>query len=356
MSEGDRLRWMAAVAAALCFVLKLLAGGLVGVLALLGCLTALALWVAQPYLESPERRRELLAELAPRWAELKRTAHHFRRNPLALLGLVIVTLIILMALAAPLLAPPEPGQRDVTQMEEHFEYNYDLQAPGENGYKLGSTDKGYDVYYGIVWGSRVSLKVALIVVGCGTLISTVLGVVSGYYGGRVDEIVMRITDVFLAIPGLILALAIAAVLGNSITYVMYALIIVWWPGYTRIIRAQALSIRQMPYVEAARAAGASDARILFRHMLPNCLSPVVITATMDMGGVVLTLAALGFLGFGGGPALAEWGKLVGYGQNHLTDDAWWAFFFPGLAIGLWALGFYLLGDGLRDILDPRQRQ
>ncbi|MDP6363684.1 MAG: ABC transporter permease subunit [Candidatus Poseidoniia archaeon] len=272
-----------------------------------------------------------------------------------------------VALMAPFLAPLEPGQRDADRMVEHFEFNHDLQPPcywsctgerGEaDGYILGSTSKGYDIWYGIIWGSRTSLDVALKVVISGTFIAVVLGVISGYYGGRVDEIMMRVTDVFLAIPGLILALAIVAVTNNpSIEYLMYALIIVWWPGFTRIVRAQALSVRNLPYVEAARAAGASDFRIIFRHVLPNCLTPVVIAATMDMGSIVLVLAGLGYLGFGGGPDLAEWGKLVGYGQEHLLAGDWWAFFFPGLAIALWALAFYLLGDGLRDILDPRQRE
>ena len=311
--------------------------------------------------------RDFVAEIPPRRAELRRMAHQLRRNPLALLGLFIALAILLVALMAPFLAPLEPGQRDADRMVEHFEFNHDLQPPcywsctgerGEaDGYILGSTSKGYDIWYGIIWGSRTSLDVALKVVISGTFIAVVLGVISGYYGGRVDEIMMRITDVFLAIPGLILALAIVAVTNNpSIEYLMYALIIVWWPGFTRIVRAQALTVRNLPYVEAARAAGASDFRIIFRHVLPNCLTPVVIAATMDMGSIVLVLAGLGFLGFGGGPDLAEWGKLVGYGQEHLLAGDWWAFFFPGLAIALWALAFYLLGDGLRDILDPRQRE
>ncbi len=311
--------------------------------------------------------RDFVAEIPPRRAELRRMAYQLRRNPLALLGLFIALAILLVALMAPFLAPLEPGQRDADRMVEHFEFNHDLQPPcywsctgerGEaDGYILGSTSKGYDIWYGIIWGSRTSLDVALKVVISGTFIAVVLGVISGYYGGRVDEIMMRITDVFLAIPGLILALAIVAVTNNpSIEYLMYALIIVWWPGFTRIVRAQALTVRNLPYVEAARAAGASDFRIIFRHVLPNCLTPVVIAATMDMGSIVLVLAGLGYLGFGGGPDLAEWGKLVGYGQEHLLAGDWWAFFFPGLAIALWAMAFYLLGDGLRDILDPRQRK
>ena len=204
--------------------------------------------------------------------------------------------------------------------------------------------------------NNTPLDVAVKVVLTGTFIAVVIGAVSGYYGGRVDDIVMRITDVFIAIPGLVLALAIIAVTEDtSIEMLMYALIIVGWPGFTRIIRAEALRIRKLPYIEAAKASGASDFRIIFKHVIPNCITSVIVIATMDMGGIVLSLAALGFLGFGGGPDLAEWGKLVSFGQDNVLLGQWWSFFFPGLVIALWALGFYLLGDGIRDILDPKQR-
>jgi peptide/nickel transport system permease protein len=319
---------------------------------------------------------EFVSSLGPRRKEWKRMSYQFFRNPLAVFGLVMVTLLLLMALFAPVLAPPTEAQleRDPMRMEENFEFNHNLQPPciewwslhplegctgergEENGFILGSTNKGYDIYYGIIWGSRTSLDVAVKVVFTGTFIAVVIGVISGYYGGRVDEVVMRITDVFLAIPGLVLALAIIAVTNDSsIENLMYALIIVSWPGFTRIIRAEALRIRKLPYVEAARAAGASDFRLIFVHVLPNCITSIIVIATMDMGGIVLSLAGLGFLGFGGGPDLAEWGKLVSFGQGHLLAGETWAFFYPGLVIALWALGFYLLGDGLRDILDPRQR-
>ena len=303
---------------------------------------------------------------APKFDEFKRMSYQIKRNPLTMLGLVIVLSLLSIALFAPFLAPPSENQRDPMEMEEHFEYNFKLQPPcyfsctgnsgEEDGYVLGSTTKGYDIYYGIVWGSRTSLDVALKVVTTGTFIAVVVGVISGYYGGRTDDFIMRITDVFIAIPGLVLALALMAVTGNrSIEYLMYALIIVWWPGFTRVVRAEALRIRKLPYIEAAKAAGATDFRIIFKHVLPNCVTSIVVIATMDMGGIVLSLAGLGFLGFGGGPSLAEWGKLVSFGQLYLIQGYWWAFFFPGLVIALWALGFYLLGDGIRDILDPRQR-
>ncbi len=304
--------------------------------------------------------------LAPKFDELKRAAYQVKRNPLTILGLVLVVSLLSIALFAPFLAPPSESQRDPMSMEEHFDFNYNHQPPcyfsctaesgQENGYILGSTDRGYDIYYGIVWGSRTSLDVAVKVVLTGTFIAVIIGAVSGYYGGRVDDVIMRITDVFIAIPGLVLALAIIAVTGdNSIEMLMYALIIVWWPGFTRVIRAEALRIRKLPYIEAAKAAGASDFRIIFKHVIPNCITSIIVIATMDMGGIVLSLAALGFLGFGGGADLAEWGKLVSFGQDDMLKGDWWGFFFPGLAVALWAFGFYLLGDGVRDILDPKQR-
>ena len=304
--------------------------------------------------------------LEPKFDEFKRTLYQIRKNPLTVLGLFLVISLISIAFFAPWLAPPSESQRDPMKMEEHFQFNFNPQPPcyfsctadagEENGYILGSTDRGYDIYYGIVWGSRTSLDVAAKVVFTGTFIAVAIGAVSGYYGGRVDDIVMRITDVFIAIPGLVLALAIIAVTEDaSIEMLMYALIIVGWPGFTRIIRAEALRIRKLPYIEAAKASGASDFRIIFKHVIPNCITSVIVIATMDMGGIVLSLAALGFLGFGGGPDLAEWGKLVSFGQDDILLGQWWGFFFPGLAIALWALGFYLLGDGIRDILDPKQR-
>ena len=311
---------------------------------------------------------DLKDSIAPKIDEFKRTLYQIKKNPLTMLGLFLVLSLISVAFFAPWLAPPSETQRDPMRMEEHFAFNQprNFQPPcyfsctadsGEvDGYILGSTDRGYDIYYGIVWGSRTSLDVAVKVVFTGTFIAVVIGAVSGYYGGRVDDIVMRITDVFIAIPGLVLALAIIAVTEDtSIEMLMYALIIVGWPGFTRIIRAEALRIRKLPYIEAAKASGASDFRIIFKHVIPNCITSIIVIATMDMGGIVLSLAALGFLGFGGGPDLAEWGKLVSFGQDNILLGQWWSFFFPGLVIALWALGFYLLGDGIRDILDPKQR-
>mgnify|MGYP003729030919 FL=1 len=193
------------------------------------------------------------------------------------------------------------------------------------------------------------------VVGLTLVIGTLLGLVSGFFGGWVDELVMRVSDVFLAFPALILAMAIAAALGPSLENAIVAMVAIWWPRYARVTRGQVLSIREIDFVAAARAAGASSFRIMLRHILPNCISPVVVQATLDLGEVVLTAATLSFIGFGAQPPTPEWGAMVSVGRNFLRDY-WWYTTFPGLAILITVMGFNLLGDAVRDILDPRLRR
>jgi peptide/nickel transport system permease protein len=182
-----------------------------------------------------------------------------------------------------------------------------------------------------------------------------LGAISGFYGGKVDEIVMRVTDIFLAFPGLILALAIAAALGPSLLHVMEALLVVWWPTYARLSRAEALTVKENQYIEAARASGLRDIEIVFRHVLPNILPPLMIYATLDIGSVILNASVLSYIGLGAQPPQAEWGRMVFDGQSYLMTQ-WWLPIFPGVAIMVTVLGFNLLGDGLRDALDPRLRR
>jgi len=230
------------------------------------------------------------------------------------------------------------------------------EPPGSEGFPLGSGEYGYDVYYGVIWGARLSMIFAIQVVAISVLIGTILGLIAGYRGGVIDEIIMRLTDVFLSIPFLILVIAIAAVLGRSLNSSMIAMIAVFWSGYTRIIRGQVLSVRESAYVDAARAAGSGEFRIMFRHVLPNSWSPSVVQATMDMGTVVLVLAALGYLGLGAEPGTAEWGLMIQEGEAFFLMGKWWMVLFPGLAIILFVLAFNLIGDGLRDILDPKMRR
>ncbi len=224
-----------------------------------------------------------------------------------------------------------------------------------SAHPFGTDNFGEDWYSKVLYGASLSLEIGLLVVIPASLIGSMLGLVAGFKGGLLEEVIMRVTDIFLSIPSLILAIAITAVLGRSIVNVTYALIITWWPWYTRLVRGQVLSIKERQFVESAKSVGASPTRLMIRHILPNSISPVIVQASMDFGYVILTAAGLGFLGLGAPPGTAEWGVMISEGLNYLFNAPWMAVF-PGLAIVLTVLGFNLLGDGLRDILDPRLRR
>lgn len=289
----------------------------------------------------------------PRLRAYKYGVYRLRQSKLAIIGLILVLTYILVAVFAQEIAPPRASQRDVYKMPVDFKN--ELSEPSAD-YPFGTGRNGIDLFYGVVWGSRISVNMGLAVTLSGALIGTILGGLAGYFGGKIDEAIMRITDIFLAMPVLILAMAVTTALGKSLFNVGLALVIVWWPSYTRLVRGVVLSIRENQYVEAARSVGASDWRIITRHILPNSMSPIVVQATLDIGSVVLLSAALSFIGFGaGGSNFAEWGNLVSQGQNDM-QRAWWTVTIPGLAIFGFVLGFNLLGDGLRDLLDPRLRQ
>ena len=228
-----------------------------------------------------------------------------------------------------------------------------------NYHVLGTTEAGEDVLTGILLGARISIRIGILVTAITVLIGVVLGAVSGYFGGWADELIMRMTDIFLSIPGLILALAVAAAdplrLGRGLDNVLLALVVVNWPVYTRLVRGQALSVRENAFIEAARASGASDPRIVFRHILPNTLSPILVQSSFDVGTIVLVAAGLSFLGLGAQPGTPEWGLMVSRGFSFFPQN-WWQVSFSGLMIFLFTLGFNLLGDGLRDVLDPRIRR
>jgi len=217
---------------------------------------------------------------------------------------------------------------------------------------FGTDEMGDDIFTRVVVGTRTSLWIGLTITGIGMAIGVPLGLASGYLGGHVRSVIMRTTDVFLAVPGLVLALAIVAALGPGILHGVLALSFVWWPGYVRLIEAKALTLRSEPYVEAARTMGAGHTWILLRHILPNCFSPLVVKASMDMGLAILAAASLGFIGLGAKPPAPEWGAMISVARSYMPDW-WWYSFFPGLFIFLTVLGFNLFGDGLRDMLDPR---
>ncbi|MDG2405747.1 MAG: ABC transporter permease [Paracoccaceae bacterium] len=269
-------------------------------------------------------------------------------NPTTVLGLVIIGLMLGMAIFAPWIA--EPNVPDPYQMPR--DWGAVRKPPGTPGHFLGTTNEGGDVLYGVVWGSRTSLQLSLIVVGSTMVIGTIVGSIAGLLGGWVDELLMRIVDVFLSIPELIFALAIAAVLGPSFANIIFALSVVLWVKYARIMRAQVMQVKANDYVDAARVIGDSKLNIYLRDILPNAVTPVTVQATLDMGNVVLIGATLSFIGLSEA-GIAEWGVLVSEGQAGIASGRWWASTFPGLLIFLWALAFNLVGDGLRDALDPR---
>jgi peptide/nickel transport system permease protein len=261
------------------------------------------------------------------------------------LGLGLVIAFAFAAVAAPVLAPndptlPHPGQS--------------LAGPSAQ-FPLGTDNLGRCVLSRLLYGSRLSLGTAAIATLLIMTIGVVLGVVSGYYGGAVDGVLMRIVDVLLAFPSLVIALAIAGVLGPGMINAMVGLVSVWWVGYARVVRGVALTVRERPYIEAARTIGASNRRILWRHVLPNVVPPIIVLATLEMGQLILAIAGLNFLGLGAQPPSPEWGAMLNEGRPFL-QTAPQLMISPGLAISLVVLGFNLLGDGLRDLLDPRLKQ
>jgi len=267
-------------------------------------------------------------------------------SPLITAGGAVALLIVLVALAAPLLAPFPADAGSATHPVSA------LQAPSLH-HLFGTDQVGRDVFSRVLYGARVSPLVALLVLVIACVVGIPLGVAAGYFGGVVDEGIMRVTDIFLAFPSLLLSLAFAAVLPPSLTSLTIAIAITWWPWYTRLIRGQAASVAGRPYVEACRALGIPSWRILLRHVLPNSVTPLIVQVSLDFGGVILTASALSFLGLGAQDPTPDWGLMVAEGQNYFTTQ-WWLVTYPGLAILVTALAFNLLGDGLRDVLDPRR--
>jgi peptide/nickel transport system permease protein len=269
----------------------------------------------------------------------------FGRNPLVVLGAAIVLVYALAALAAPLLAVHSPL---IQRLDERL-------APPGLGAPLGLDQLGRDIFSRLLFGTRISLTIGLVVVAVAGVVGTLVGVVAGFVGGRVDHVLMRITDIFFAFPSLILAMAIAAALGPSLSHAMVAIAAVTWPVYARLSRAQTLVLSRQEFLDAARAMGARDLRIITRHILPNALSPLIVQASFNMGEAILIAAGLSFIGFGAQPPTPEWGVMISEGRDYITTQ-WWVPTFPGLAILLAVAGFNLLGDGIRDVLDPRLRR
>jgi peptide/nickel transport system permease protein len=280
--------------------------------------------------------------------ELGLMVRAFRRDWLAMISLVVMLVFILGAIFAPYLTPyPEQGRGEPNVAEK-------LQEPSLK-HPLGTDRMGRDLLAQILFGGRISLSIGFIVVAVAIIIGTSLGAIAGFFGGWIDQVIMRITDVFLSFPALLLALAIAAALGPSFINSMIAITVVWWPWYTRIVRAQTLTVKERAYIEAARGIGVSNLKIIMKHVLPNVTTPILVAATIDIGAVILTAATLSFLGLGVQPPTPDWGKMVDTGRTYILLAPWYSTF-PGLSIFLVALSMNLIGDALRDVLDPRTRR
>ncbi|MEP9386270.1 nickel transporter permease [Mesorhizobium sp. KR9-304] len=297
----------------------------------------------------PSSRREWLLSDRPQsrlQAKLGRayvTWRSFSANWLAVAGLGIIIALILVAIFADLIAPYSPTIGNLKDAR--------LLAPSATHW-FGTDDLGRDIFSRVIYGSRLTLFVVILVAIIAAPIGLLVGTVAGYAGGWVDAILMRITDIFLAFPKLILALAFVAALGPGIENAVLAIAITSWPPYARIARAETLTVRNSDYIAAVQLMGASPFRIVLRHIMPLCLSSLIVRVTLDMAGIILTAAGLGFLGLGAQPPLPEWGAMIASGRRFILDQ-WWVAGMPGIAILVVSLGFNLLGDGLRDALDPR---
>jgi peptide/nickel transport system permease protein len=290
-------------------------------------------WLIAP--EPRSRGQAWLGQVYLRWLT-------FRANPLAMTGLAIVVLLVVVAALAPWLSRWSPFEQDLARR---------LEAPGP-AHWLGTDELGRDIASRIFHGARTTLWIVALVLVLVAPVGLAIGTVAGYAGGFVESLLMRVTDVFLAFPRLVLALAFVAALGPGIRNAVIAIACTAWPPYARIARAETLTIRNTDFIAAARLQGASAARIVWSHVVPLCTSSLVVRATLDMAGIILTAAGLGFLGLGAQPPLPEWGAMISSGRKFMLDQ-WWVATMPGTAIFVVSLGFNLLGDGLRDVLDPK---
>lgn len=269
----------------------------------------------------------------------------FSENRLALLGLCIIIALVVVAALADVISPHNPVIGDLR--------NSRLLPPGSEGFLLGTDDQGRDILSRLIHGSRLTLMVVGLVAIIAAPVGLLVGTVAGYAGGWVDAVLMRITDIFLAFPKLVLALALVAALGPGIENAILAIAVTSWPPYARIARAETLTFRNSEFISAVKLMGASPFRIVLRHVMPLCTSSLIVRVTLDMAGIILTAAGLGFLGLGAQPPLPEWGAMIASGRRFILDQ-WWVAAMPGFAILIVSLGFNLLGDGLRDALDPKE--
>ncbi|MDQ1078130.1 ABC transporter permease [Pseudoroseomonas cervicalis] len=278
----------------------------------------------------------------------RRGLYRFRRSWVSVLGLVIVLALLAVAILGPAIVPHPDHVAGLVQTGARFQ-------PPSAEWWFGTNEVGQDVFSLTLAGTRISLLAGMAVVLVGAGVGVLAGAVAGFFGGWVDEVLMRLSDLMLTVPSLILAMAVAAALGPGTGNMIFAIALSWWPGYARLVRGEVMAKKEEQFVTAARAMGAGPARLLRRHILPNIISPVIVKMSLDMGFAILTVASLGFVGIGVKPPTPEWGSLLSVARANMPDY-WWTAIFPGLAIFLAVFGFNLLGDGLRDLLDPKARR
>ena len=278
-------------------------------------------------------------------SDVKETLYLIKKSPLTMIGLAIILILVTVAIFAPYIAPHNPVTMNLDKRL----------APPSKDYLLGTDELGRDILSRIIYGAGVALKIMLIVLAIDLPLGILLGLIAGYFGGWIDEIIMRIADIFMAFPRLILAMAIGAALGPNLKNTMIAIALTMWPVYARLARGETLSIKERTFIEAERALGSSNLKILILNILPLCFSTLVVRATLDMGNIIRIAAGMSFLGLGAQPPTPDWGLMVSSGRNFLVSQ-WWVPTFPGFAILLTVFGFNLLGDGIRDISDPHLRR
>jgi peptide/nickel transport system permease protein len=283
-------------------------------------------------------------EHASQITDFRRGLYRFTRNRMSLVGLALVLILIVVAISAPAWVPYPEDATGKVNMSQRFK-------PPSAEHLFGTDEAGRDVFTRTIVATRTSLQVGVIILVVAISIGVTLGAIAGYFGGWVNQVIMRCTDIMLTFPGIFLALAITAALGRGMVNAMLALSVTWWPGYCRLVEAMVLKVREEDYVLGARAIGAGSRWVIGRHILPNLLTPVIVKASMDFGFAVLAIAALGFIGVGVQPPEPDWGSMIAQGRRYIPAD-WWYSTFPGLFMFITVLGFNLLGDGLRDLLDP----
>ena len=291
--------------------------------------------------------KQVIESLKPKIYKIRTDIYLLSRNKLTFVSLVFIVLLVALAILAPYIVPYPKHISDAANVA------FKLTAPCQE-YLFGTDVLGRDIFSRIIYGTRISLLASVFAVALAMLIGITLGAIAGALGGIVDDIIMRICDIFLSFPSLLLAIVIAAFAGPSLRNALIAIAISWWPWYARIVRGQAISLKERQFVKAARALGNVQSKIIFQHIVPNCMGPVIVQATMDLGGIILTLASLSFLGLGAQAPTPEWGLMINTSKTYFMN-AWWYSVFPGLAIFVTVLAFNLIGDGLREIMDPRTR-